>query len=278
VTRQPPPGDLLTRLAEQALDDDYATVAARRGTDPAPSSGVRRATLVVFCAAVAALAVLLTVSAVQTRDSAGQVEADREALIDRIKDEQDQVAASQEQVEDLGADVEVLRESSLLLTNDVAAVEEQVETLQMSTGTVPVSGPGVRITVDDAPSGAASGQIRDTDLQLLANGLWQAGAEAVAVGGQRLTTRSAIRTAGQAITVNYRSLSPPYVVTAIGDPATLPAELLETSAGQAFTDLRANFGVVFELETQESMTLPGRPLGVTPALGVSGPGDERDAQ
>jgi uncharacterized protein YlxW (UPF0749 family) len=275
VTRQPPPGDLLTRLAEQALDDDYASVAARRGTDPPPTSAVRRATLVVFCAAVAALAVLLTVSAVQTRDSASQAEADREALIGRIQDEQDQVAALQQQVVGLGDDVDLLRASSLQLTNDVAAVDDQVERLQMSTGTAPVTGPGVRITVDDAPSGSASGRIRDTDLQLLANGLWQAGAEAVAVGGQRLTTRSAIRTAGQAITVNYRSLSPPYIVTAIGDPSTLPAELLETSAGQALTDLRANFGVVFELETPESLTLPGRPLGVTQAQ--SDLGDERDA-
>ncbi len=171
----------------------------------------------------------------------------------------------------------MLRASSLEVTNDLADVEDQLETLQMSTGTAPVSGPGVRITVDDAPSGSASGQIRDTDLQLLANGLWEAGAEAVAVGGQRLTTRSAIRTAGQAITVNYRSLSPPYVVTAIGDPDTLPAELLETSAGQAFTDLRANFGVVFELETQESLTLPGRPLGVTLAREPTN-GDAREAQ
>jgi uncharacterized protein YlxW (UPF0749 family) len=265
VSRQPPPGDLLTRLAEQALDDDYAAVAARRGTGSGVPPRSRRATLVGFGASVAVLAVLLTVSAVQTRATASEAAADREALITRIEEERERVARSQSLVEELADDVDRLRTTSLEATSDVAELEDRLETLQAGTGVVPVSGPGVRITVSDSPDGAPAGRIRDTDLQLLANGLWQAGAEAVAVGGQRLTAHSAIRTAGKAITVNYRSLSPPYVVTAIGDPATLPARFLETSAGQAFTDLQANFGVVFELESPDSLTLPGRPLRLTEA-------------
>jgi uncharacterized protein YlxW (UPF0749 family) len=98
--------------------------------------------------------------------------------------------------------------------------------------------------------------VLDTDLQLLANGLWQAGAEAIAVNGQRLTTLTAIRTAGQAITVNFRSVSPPYAVSAVGDPATLPASFLETPAGQTFTDLEANFGLRFDVESVDELTLP----------------------
>jgi uncharacterized protein YlxW (UPF0749 family) len=271
VSRQPPPGDLLARLAEQALDDDYAAVAARRGTGSPVPSRSRRATLLAFGASAAVLAVLLTVAAVQTRATASETAADREALISRIEEEQDRVARGQSRVEELADEVDRLRTTSLEATGEVARLEDRLEALQAGTGVVPVSGPGVRITVADAPDGAPSGRIRDTDLQLLANGLWQAGAEAVAVGGQRLTAHSAIRTAGQAITVNYRSLSPPYVVTAIGDPATLPARFLETSAGQAFTDLRANFGVVFALESLDSLTLPGRPL----TLSVARPGAGR---
>ena len=275
MTRQPPPGDLLTRLAEQAVDDDYAVVAARRGGGRV-SSRSRRATLLWFGASVAVLALLVTVSAVQTRDAAGQTAADREAMISRIQEEQDRVATSQQAVEDLAAVVDELRATSLQLTGAATALENRVESLQAATGVVPVSGPGIRITVADAPDGVPSGRLRDTDLQLLANGLWQAGAEAVAVGGQRLTAHSAIRTAGQAITVNFRSLSPPYVVTAIGDPATLPAAFLETPAGQAFTDLKANFGVGFELESDASLTLPGKLLTLTAAQGETGrspPGD-----
>ncbi len=262
MTPQPPPGDLLARLAAQSMDDDYATVAARQGGGTPPGPGTRRRTLVAFGIAVAALSVLLTISAVQTRDTASQSERDREALIDRISSEQAEVGDIRTRVEALGAEVDELRAASLQVGEEAAALEDTLENLQVVTGSIPVTGPGLRITVDDAAGGSTEGQIRDTDLQRLANGLWEAGAEAVAVGGQRLTTRSAIRTAGQAITVNYRSLSPPYVVTAIGDPQTLAAEFLETSAGQFFVDLRTTFGVGFEVETPGSLTLPGRPLDV----------------
>ena len=47
----------------------------------------------------------------------------------------------------------------------------------------------------------------DRDLQVIVNGLWAAGAEAIAVNGQRLTACSAIRSAGEAILVDFRPLS-----------------------------------------------------------------------
>ena len=85
MSRKPPPGDLLARIAEQAVDDDYQLVAARRSTDPPRPAGLRRARLAVFAAAVAVLAVMLTVAALQTREDAVQADADRAALIDRIE-------------------------------------------------------------------------------------------------------------------------------------------------------------------------------------------------
>lgn len=271
MNQRPAPPDLLARLASQSLDDDYATVAARGGADGLPPARSRRVTGAVFGVSLAVLAVLLTVSVVRTRDSASQLAADREALISRIQVEQEAVGQLQQQVDDLDAEVDRLRTASVELISAEAAVEDRLGRLQVVTGSVPVSGPGVRITVDDAADGSPQGRVRDTDLQLLANGLWQAGAEAIAIGGQRLTTRSAIRTAGQAITVNYRSLSPPYVVTAIGDPETLPADFLETPAGQAFFDLRANFGIGFELQTPSALILPGRPLTVSRARSEPAP-------
>ncbi len=268
MTQQPPPGDLLARIAAQSLDDDYATVAAR-GDGPAPGPGKRGATLLAFGAAVAALCILLTVSVLQTRDTASQADRDREALIDRIEAEQTEVGDLRDEVQGLSEDVDDLRVESLRVGDEAAAVEDDLQDLQVDAGVLPVTGPGVRVTVNDAPNGSIGGQVRDTDLQRLANGLWEAGAEAVAVNGQRLTTRSAIRTAGEAITVNYVSLAPPYVVTAIGDPQTMAADFLETSGGQLLADLRASFGMVFEVESPSSMTLPGLTLDVTHASMLS---------
>ena len=63
----------------------------------------------------------------------------------------------------------------------------------------------------------------DIDLQILVNGLWESGAEAISINGHRLSNLTAIRGAGDAITVDYRSLTRPYQIEAIGDPRTLPA-------------------------------------------------------
>ncbi len=237
--------ELLARLTRPDDDDEYA--AADRG---GPSSRVGLAT------ATAALAVLLTVAAVQTQAAQPQDERDREVLLERLAREKTEVAVLGARAESTAAEVEELRASTLEATETVQALQAQLDTQGATVGSAPVRGPGVRVVVDDSDDGAPEGTITDSDLQQLVNGLWKAGAEAITVNGQRLTTLSAIRTAGQAITVNYRSLTPPYTVAAIGDPETLPARLLETAAGQMFSDLSINFGVQFEVEAASELGLP----------------------
>ncbi len=114
------------------------------------------------------------------------------------------------------------------------------------------------VVVDDAAGGADTGtdRVLDLDLQMLANGLWQAGAEAVAINGHRLSTLTAIRGAGQAITVDYRSLTRPYRVEAIGDPRTLPARFAESSGGTWWQELAQNRGMQFETSGADALTLP----------------------
>jgi uncharacterized protein YlxW (UPF0749 family) len=75
------------------------------------------------------------------------------------------------------------------------------------------------------------------------NGLWAAGAEAIAINGQRLTATTAIRNAGQAILVAYRPLQPPYVISAIGDPDTLPARFEDTVGGAYLRLIGQTYGI-----------------------------------
>ena len=79
----------------------------------------------------------------------------------------------------------------------------------------------------------------------------------VAITGARLTTRSGIRSAGQAILVDVRPLVPPYVVEAIGDPAHLQAGFAADMAGAYVQSLRDNYGIQVSVSTQRSLTLPG---------------------
>ena len=102
-----------------------------------------------------------------------------------------------------------------------------------------------------------------------APGLGLAGAEAVAVNGYRLSSRTAIRQAGDAITVDYRSLTRPYVVEAIGDPRGLE-DGLEKSNGRAWwRSLAQQYQIKFAVERSATLTLNADPgLGVESARPV----------
>jgi uncharacterized protein YlxW (UPF0749 family) len=120
------------------------------------------------------------------------------------------------------------------------------------------------VTVQDAPEGSVTdgGRVLDLDLQQVVNGLWQAGAEAVAVNGQRVGPLTAIRSAEQVVLVNYNPVTSPYVVSAIGDPRTLPAAFLRSDGGQWLQAVQVSDGLQFSIEgVSEPMDLPAQPVG-----------------
>jgi uncharacterized protein YlxW (UPF0749 family) len=97
--------------------------------------------------------------------------------------------------------------------------------------------------------------VLDRDVAMVVNGLWVAGAEAVSVNGQPLTSLSAIRTAGSAILVDYRPLTRPYVVSAIGGP-TLESQFATGSAGASLRTLHDAYGIRYGVEGVQDLTLP----------------------
>lgn len=248
---------LLNHLLTHTVDEDYAPVAARR------RAGTREHTPVGVAGLLAVLVVfglLIVTMVLQTNRAAPAVQEERAQLIQRIEDESQEVEALRQSANSLESDVARLEDRVLSRSEVGQGLQGQLRRLGILSGSLPVTGPGLVITVDDAEDAGteSAGQVLDTDLQKLVNALWVAGAEAVSIDGQRITSRTAIRGAGSAITVNYRSLTPPYVIRAIGNPDTLPARLLETDGGRAWLDLQVNFGVEFTTETRRNITVPGR--------------------
>ncbi|WP_195908245.1 DUF881 domain-containing protein [Nostocoides sp. HKS02] len=94
------------------------------------------------------------------------------------------------------------------------------------------------------------------DLQIIVDGLWQAGAEGIAVNGQRLTSKSAIRFAGEAILVNYRPLSRPYTIDVLGSSNDLQTEFADNDGGSYARALKDNYGIRVSIDGVTSLTLP----------------------
>ncbi len=258
---------LLTLINDQALDADYVAAARRRLDHPVvaahqgDAAGRRsvRTSAAVTVAAVAVFGVLLATAAVQTRQDAVVRDAGRAGLIDRIESERARVATDQDRVAGLRTRTVAAEALATDLAQDLSAEVSRLQRLQTATGFVAVRGEGVRATLDQAPDAGPSGQLRDSDLALLVNALWSAGAEAIAVNGQRLTALTAIRTSGEAVEVNGVGIAPPYAVQAVGDRATLQSDLYETSSGLAFADLAARYSFDFELENATDLSLPAAP-------------------
>ncbi|KGN33353.1 membrane protein [Knoellia sinensis KCTC 19936] len=257
---------LITSMLERPLDPGYAAAAERRESAGLPrATSLRSWRLIVFAVIIG---VLVGIAAMQLRGSETNRQKTKASLIERIEKEQ---AVVDSRVGEAGAlrseiaalDAETLRQVS----GDLAA---DVERLSLVAGAVPVQGPGFVVTVDDAPSAGGDGsnalpreetedtdgEVLDRDLQILTNSLWEAGAEAISVNGQRLTTTASIRFAGEAILVDFRPLKRPYVITAIGNPGTLPARFANGSGGTYLSTLKSSFGIRAETVVRARVTIP----------------------
>lgn len=262
---------LLTLITEESMERDYQLVALRRAARREPEPERRAVGRLGVVAVVAAFGVMVSLAAVQTSRNADTDNASRATLIDRIE-------ARRERVQDLQARLSEQRtgnqraEARLLdLGDELNAAESDVTALETVTGFVPVTGEGVRIELDNAPSADENAEIRDSDLATLVNALFTAGAEAVSVNGQRLTARSAIRNSGTAIEVNSVGIAPPYVVLAVGDSDTLASRLLDSGSGLEFSALAQQFGFVVDVENVDELRLPAAPQRLRQLRSVAQP-------
>ncbi|MER8047435.1 DUF881 domain-containing protein [Streptomyces sp. NPDC094032] len=270
-TGSPPPRpdasmSLLNNVIDHALDDGYAEASARRAAEGGGLPRTTRAKLGLAAGLVLAAAVV-TLGAAEARVSAPVVAKERQDLIDRIESETSAADKLEQDVERLRGEVGERQRKALEQHGG-----DQGELVALLSGATPVHGPGVKLVVDDA-KGADSGgggpresagfsdtgRVRDRDMQRIVNGLWESGAEAVAINGQRLTALSAIRAAGDAILVDNKPLVPPYTVLAVGDGKRLSTAFQDSADGQYLHALQENFGIRTSISAEGDVRLPAAP-------------------
>lgn len=258
---------LLNNVMDHSLDDGYAEASARRRADG--SAGLPRTlkSKLGLAAGLVVAALVVTLGAAEARVSAPVVAKEREELIDRINAETRAADTLESDVDKLRTDVSERQRKALERHGG-----DQGELVALLSGATPVEGPGVKLVVDDAKntdqggggpressSFADTGRVRDRDMQRVVNGLWESGAEAIAINGQRLTALSAIRAAGEAILVDNRPLVPPYTVLAVGDGKNLAAAFQDSADGQYLNALKESFDIRTSLSEQAKVRLPAAP-------------------
>jgi uncharacterized protein YlxW (UPF0749 family) len=248
---------LLVDIASSALDPGYAEVAARQA--PSGEAGRGRAggwPLLVIGLVASALLVVLAL--VQTQRTAPAAARSRASLLSAVQRQTNTVADLERQLAGLRAQTTKLRDADLASTSAGSALTRLLDSEELVAGSLPVAGPGLQVTVQDsAPTAAGQrNKVLDRDLQAVVNALWAAGAEAVAVNGQRITAQSAIRQAGEAILINFQPVASPYVVDAVGDPVKLATQFGASPTADRLRSYTQLYGLRFSYKRDGSLHLP----------------------
>jgi uncharacterized protein YlxW (UPF0749 family) len=275
---------LLDQVLAETVDPAYAQAAAARAAradgTATPDRARRRRGRLLVAATMLAAGGLIAVTWDQAATGAQGREQVREALVTDISRESDVSDRLAAQLDDLRTEVTSTRDELLAASAVGQQALDHLQRAEQEAGAVPVSGPGLLVTLANAKADADAdpvgggtaedprGMVRDGDLQLVVNALWAAGAEAISVNGQRLGPTSAIRFAGEAVLVDFRPVTNPYEVSAIGDPDTLSTKFLASPEVNALAVISESFGLRFEFAQDDELTLPA---ASTPELRSAGP-------
>ncbi|MFC8422460.1 MULTISPECIES: DUF881 domain-containing protein [unclassified Streptomyces] len=163
-------------------------------------------------------------------------------------------------------DVESLAERD---DGSTKAEDDKLAALEKRAGTQKLKGEAITVTLDDAPPDATAKLpgypepqpdylvIHQQDLQAVVNAMWQGGAEGIKVMDQRLISTSAVRCVGNTLILQGRVYSPPYKITAVGDPEKLKKALSASPAIQNYMVYVNVYGLGWQVEDNGTVTLPG---------------------
>jgi uncharacterized protein YlxW (UPF0749 family) len=194
---------------------------------------------------------------------------ERTPLVETALDLQAQQEELKQQVLDTRAAIASLEDAGQGGTTVAEALNNELQAAQVAAGLVAMSGPGLVLRLSDSdlpvPQDADERDylVSGEDIRIVVQELWLAGAECIAVNGERVTVATAIVDIGGSLLVNSAYLAPPYQVSAIGPPDMF--DRLTRSPGFVdFIRARAeSFGIGVDYATLDEVDLPAYAGSVT---------------
>lgn len=219
-----------------------------------------------FAVPVVCLLAGLLLATTHTVSDGGQIRgSEAPRLVDLVREAQRAVDGLGGQRDGLAAQIDATHGAAF--GPALTAIESRAGELTGEVGLDAVRGPGVTVTLTDARRDADGRFPRDAspddlvvhqqDIQAVLNALWGAGAEAIALQDQRLIATSAPRCVGNTLLLDGRTYSPPYTVTAIGDPTALSAALAADPQIRLYKQYVIRFGLGYTEQSADDLELPG---------------------
>jgi uncharacterized protein YlxW (UPF0749 family) len=179
-------------------------------------------TLAILLCLVLGIAIVTQVRQTQTGDSLDTARpADLLVLLDSLRQRE---AALNTEVSELQNTLNSWRASGNTDQAAIQSAQARLAALSILVGAVGATGPGVTVTIEDPGPGVSPEATLD-----VINELRAAGAEAIEINDAHNSVRVGVDTwiVGMpgSLTIDNKTLSPPYSILAIGDPPTLAAAM-----------------------------------------------------
>ena len=178
--------------------------------------------------------------------------------------EAERYAALQARVAELTAEVDAL--SKRIEDDTVQRLQAKVDALKDPAGLTPRRGPGVTVTLSDAPDEILETTTKDLnllvvhqqDIQAVVNAMWVGGAVAVTIQGQRVVSTTGIKCEGNSVMLQGVPYPQPYVIEAVGDPGQITSAISEDAYLQIYRDQSEieDIAVGWDLELADDLTAP----------------------
>lgn len=254
---------LLTDLVADTLDSGYRAAHERRaGTGTVGLRWYDRPLAALGCLLIG---MVTAVAYVHTHRGAPAAAGVHERLVERVRTAQQAGTDLVRRAAQTQRQLTAVRNAALPAS---APLAQQLRRAQLAAGDLAVHGPGITVTLRDAPAGPTSAAPRagtvpiiqgsiltDRDLRSVVDELWHDGAEAIAVNGVRLTPTSAIRFAGQAVLVDREPLTSPYRIDAVGDAGALLTSFTQSAVAARYQTLVDATHLGFSIDESPSLHL-----------------------
>lgn len=220
--------------------------------------------IAIWTAVLAGLAFFLTAQ-LQSKPASPPVTAEyprhvAAATIQRLEEEQ---AYLKGRISELRSQIARQQQQAAAARSSLREISQALESQRLAAGMVPLKGPGLRIVTDDTtlkslPPNEDPNKyiVHEYELRDILNLLWRAGAEAVAINGERIVANTSIYCVGTTIMINNTRMSPPYELLVLGDPTALEAALSDPGALRSFKEAVKRYGLVFQISKQKEVTVP----------------------
>lgn len=232
---------------------------------PWSRSGRRRPWSLLVPLILALAGLLFTTTA---RTAAGtNLREDRRPQISKLIEERRRQVDQQEAVASrLRREVDASTGTQAGSDSRIARERDAANLLKPEAGLTALHGPGLTVRMDDAPRAADGGLpagarpddvvVHQQDVQSVVNALWAGGAEAMTIMGVRVISTSAVRCVGNTLLLHGRVYSPPFVISAIGDPAAMRRTLDADPSVRLFAEAARAFGLGYDVRTEADIVTP----------------------